>query len=132
VLNKEHGHAHRLFFVDNDRAVAIVTPRLAIYDLKTGVDSGPAYFPAYAISADGKMMASFNKLQVKDVEKKRLEFYPFALYIYSREKDKIIGSFPVPDNYPTPHVLFSPDGRFLFAAAPRGSVRMWDLSNLKP
>lgn len=133
VLSKDHKHVKRIFFVDKDNAVAVVTPKLAIYDLKTGKKSGPYYFPTDVFSSDGKMMACISRMwNIPEDEKKPAEDYAYGLHMFSRVKNHVIASIPVAANSHTPHILFSPDDRFLYAATAKGSVRCWNISNIKP
>jgi len=122
-----------LFVHDEPTLVAtpITSGGSAILDLKAG-KSTDIYFPAQAISADGKIAARRGPF-VEVTEKGLFKEYPDSVYAYSRQRKKVIATFPIEKDWKSGPIQFTPNNRFLVCAgAADGTVRVWDLSKLKP
>ena len=126
----KYSFRHMMFF-KNQPTLAVLTPGLGLYDLKTGkMEPGVGFFSARAISPDGKMMA--RKGEVSQPTEKSVKRYPNGLHILSTEKKKIIATFPVDPNWQPRQMQFTPDNRKLVAVGNGGIVRVWDVSKLQP
>ncbi|MSQ96657.1 MAG: WD40 repeat domain-containing protein [Gemmataceae bacterium] len=121
----------RMMFLQNEPTLAVLSPGLALYDLKSGkMEPGAGFFPANAISPNGKMMAYQGEVdQPNDKDEKR---FPKGLHILSNQKKKIIASFNVDPNWRPRQTQFTPDNRKLVAVGNGGIVRVWDVSKLQP
>jgi WD40 repeat protein len=122
----------KMQFFRNEPTLAVVGGGgLWLYDLKTGKAPAFTCFRMEAISGDGKMMASRGVFtEYADEETTR---YPDGMHIYSVGKKKVIATLPVDKDWKSGPVQFTPNNRFLVCAgAADGTVRIWDVSKLKP
>jgi WD40 repeat protein len=117
-----------MVFLREGAILAVQHGGFALCDMKTGkTDLGLGFFPARAISPDGKMAATrgaFSEAGGKE--------HPDGIHILSSGKKKIIATFDVDRKWQLRQMQFTPDNHSLVAVGDRGIVRLWDVSKLQP
>jgi WD40 repeat protein len=123
---------NRIMFSPAEHSLAVVkVPGLTFFDLRTGKSiGGNGFFPATAISMDGKLMAL--RGEVMSLKKQRFTRHPDAVHVLSSAKNEVIASFAVDAKWQSSVIRFSPDGRWLLATGGQGILRLWDVSKLDP
>jgi WD40 repeat protein len=137
VQKRDYSFQMKCMLFARDEPTLVATPygsagSAAILDLKAG-KSTSIFFPANALSGDGKMMAAHGPIEER-TEKGRFIEHPDGVHIYSRQKQKIIATFPIEKDWQSGPMQFTPNNRYLvYCGGPAGgSVRVWDLSKLDP